>query len=101
MSTMEDAIARMADVVIDGDSAAHTAYLMLVDQGMAPDYARDEVARVVLAVLWAVDGGLADAETATENILNPAFKRIAAGESAVDLFTDDWRGEPLKDEPNV
>ena len=101
MSSLKDAVRELAERVIDGESAAHAAYLMLVEQGVAPDYARDEVARVVLAVVWALEKGLADPETATENILNPAFKRIAAGESAADLFTDDWRGEPLKDGPDV
>ncbi len=86
----------MAEEFISGNDAGQLAYRALRDGGMEHGEARNEIARVLLSVAWAVSKGLTSPDTANENVLYPALERIAVGESAQEIFTDDWRGETLR-----
>ncbi len=85
----------MCDKFIEGNPAAKEAYKARRRRGQAHGEARDEITRVLLAVMWAVDRRFIDPAKANEVVLYPAFRRISNGELASDMFNDDWRGEPL------
>ncbi len=85
----------MGEKFIEGNPAAKDAYKALIRRGQTHGEARDEITRVLLAVMWAVDRRYIDPAKANEIALYPAFRRISNGELASDLFNDDWRGEPL------
>ena len=85
----------MGEEFIDGNPAAKEAYKALRRRGQTHDEARNEITRVLLAVMWAVDRRFIDPNKVNEVALYPAFRRISNGELASDMFHDNWRGEPL------
>ena len=85
----------MTEEFIEGNPAAKKAYKALRMRGQTHGEARNEITRVLLAVMWAVDRRFIDPAKANEVALYPAFRRISNGELASDLFDDNWRGEPL------
>ncbi len=85
----------MGEEFIEGNPAAKRAYKALRRRGQTHGEARNEITRVLLAVMWAVDRRYVDPAKANEVVLYPAFRRIANGELASDMFGDNWRGEPL------
>ncbi len=85
----------MTEEFIEGNPAAKRAYKALRRRGQTHSEARNEITRVLLAVMWAVDRRFIDPAKANEVVLYPAFRRISNGELASDLFDDNWRGEPL------
>jgi hypothetical protein len=85
----------MGEEFIEGNPAAKEAYKALRRRGQTHGEARNEITRVLLAVMWAVDRRYIDPAKTNEVVLYPAFRRIRNGELASDLFDDNWRGEPL------
>ncbi len=76
------------DGVLDQNDAAREAYRALLDRGLDREEAREEIARVLMAVTSHVQrqtdrlgGAGGGAELRRE-----AFRRIAGGERAADVF---------------
>jgi hypothetical protein len=85
----------MAESFINADPEGKATYDALRERGLKHGDARNEIARVLLAVTWTVSKQLIDPGKANEVVLYPALRRVAAGEGAAELFHDGWRGEPL------
>ena len=85
----------MGEKFIEGNPPANEAYKALRRRGQTHGEARNEITRVLLAVMWAVDRRFIDPAKANHVALYPAFRRISNGELASDMFNDNWRGEPL------
>ncbi len=69
----------MGEEFIDGNPAAREAYKALRRRGQTHDEARNEITRVLLGVMWAVDRRFIDPAKANEVALYPAFRRISNG----------------------
>lgn len=89
------AVRDMGEEFIDGNPAAKEAYKALIRRGQTHGEARNEITRVLLAVMWAVDRRFIDPAKVNEVALYPAFRRISNGELASELFSANWRGEHL------
>ncbi len=81
--------------LLERDPVAQYAYNKLRERGLNHTDACDEIGRARAAVMWAVKHELVIPTKANETILYPALRRMARGEAAADVFTDNWSGEAL------
>lgn len=76
------------DGVLDQNDAARDAYRALLDRGLDREEAREEIARVLMAVTAHVRGQTdrLGAAGGGAELRREAFRRIAGGERAADVF---------------
>ena len=82
--------------ILRGSDEAKAAYEALLSRGLAEEEAHEEIAQVLLATMFHVGAQSARLETAGggAGLRREAFSRLAAGESARQIFEE----EPPADE---
>lgn len=74
--------------ILDRNEEARTAFDAMRERGLSEDAAREEIARVLLAVMFHVGAGseMLQAAGGGTGLRREAFRRLADGESARDIF---------------
>ncbi len=81
--------------ILDRNEEARAAFDALLEQGLSEEAAREEIARVLLAVMFHVGAGsvMLQAAGGGAGLRSEAFRRLVEGESARDIFEHDPPGD--------
>ena len=88
-------VRELAEEFVQGNANAKAAYESMRSRGMTHGDANKEIAMAMTAVMWAVERGMLAGEEANTDVLYPALNLMRKGETAVSIFTDEWRGKRL------
>ena len=82
--------------ILKGSEEARAAYEALTDRGLGDDEAREEIARVLLATMFHVGARseLLEQAGGGAGLRKRAFARLAAGETARQIFEDSTEVDP-------
>jgi hypothetical protein len=74
--------------ILKGNEEAQAAYDALLARGLGDDEAREEIARVLLATMFHVgaQSGLLEQAGGGDGLRKEAFRRLAGGETARQIF---------------
>ncbi len=74
--------------ILDRNEEARAAFDAMLERGLSEDAAREEIARVLLAVMFHVGAGsdMLQAAGGGAGLRREAFRRLVEGESARDIF---------------